>query len=104
KENPFEAVKRETKEETGLIPLKIKKFNVHGKYKYRNKISDREGIIGQSYSLYAAEIKKEKIKFDGREHSDFKWVSYSEAMKMLKHSNQKTCLKKVNDWLRKKTN
>ena len=65
KENPFEAVKRETKEETGLKPLKIKKFNVHGKYEYRRKIPDRNGIIGQSYSLYAIEVEKKKIKSGG---------------------------------------
>ena len=103
RENPFEAVKRETKEETNSIPIKIKKFNIHGKYKYRNKIPDRQGIIGQSYSLYAVEIKKQKIKFDEHEHSDYKWVLYSMAMKMLKFTDQKRCLKKVNDWLRKKS-
>lgn len=103
KENPFEAVKRELKEETGCNPTKIKKFNIHGKYKYRNKIPDREGIIGQSYSLYAVEVKKEKIIFDEHEHSDFKWVPYMKAMQMLKFTDQKRCLKKVNDWLSRPT-
>ena len=99
KENPFQAVKRELKEETALAPMKIKKFNIHGKYKYPRGIPDRQGIVGQSYSLYAIEVKKEKIKFDEKEHSDYKWVPYMKAMQMLKHSNQKRCLKKVNDWL-----
>ncbi|MBI2042938.1 NUDIX domain-containing protein [Candidatus Pacearchaeota archaeon] len=102
KENPFQAVNRELKEETGLKPLKIKKFNVHGKYKYPHGIPDRLGIVGQSFSLYAVEAKKQNVKFDEDEHSDYKWVSYFQAMKMLKHSNQKRCLKKVNDWLGKK--
>ena len=102
KENPFEAVKRELKEETGSVSRKIKKFNVRGKYKYKNKMPDRHGIIGQSYSLYSAEIKKEKIIFDSNEHSDYKWVPYMKAMQMLKFTDQKRCLKKVNDWLRKK--
>lgn len=102
KENPFHAVKRELKEETSSVPIKIKKFNIHGKYLYRNKIPDRQGIVGQSYSLYAVEVKKQNVKFDEHEHSDYKWVPYSLAMKMLKHSNQKKCLKKVNDWLGKK--
>ena len=102
KENPFEAVKRELKEETGLKQLKIKKFNVRGKYKYSGKIPGRNGIVGQSYSLYSVETKKEKIKFDEHEHSGSKWVPYMKAMQMLKHTNQKRCLKRVNDWLRKR--
>ena len=99
RENPFQAVKRELKEETGLAPIKIKKFNFRGKYKYPHGIPDRKGIIGQSYSLYAVETKKDEIKFDEHEHSGSKWVPYTKAMEMLKHSNQKTCLKKVNKWL-----
>ncbi|MEK6819726.1 MAG: NUDIX domain-containing protein [Nanoarchaeota archaeon] len=102
KENPFQAVKRELKEETGLKPLKIKKFNVHGKYKYPGKIPDRNGIVGQSYSLYSVEAKKEEIKFDEHEHSGCKWVPYMKAMQMLKFTDQKRCLKKVNDWILKK--
>jgi len=98
KENPFEAVKRELKEETGLKPLKIKKFNYRGSYKYPHGIPDRKGIVGQSFSLYAVEVKKQEAKIDEDEHSGYKWVSYAKAMEMLKHSNQKTCLKKVNDW------
>ena len=99
KENPFEAVQRELKEETGAVPLKIKKFNFRGKYKYKKLVLDREGIIGQSFSLYAAEIKKQKIKFDEKEHTDFRWLAFEEAMKILTHQNQKKSLKIVNNWL-----
>jgi hypothetical protein len=49
--------------------------------------------------LYSAEVKKQNVSIDQREHSGYKGVPYAQAMKMLKHSNQKTCLKKVNDWL-----
>ena len=102
------AVKREIKEETGLIQLKgkIKKFNYSGKYDYDKIYPDRPEIKGQTFTLYAAEVKKpagEKIKLDNIEHSDYKWVNFSKALRMIKWPNQKKSLKIVNDYLRKNT-
>jgi 8-oxo-dGTP pyrophosphatase MutT (NUDIX family) len=103
--NPFElkmhAAKREVKEETGQNLIRIKKFNIHGKYKYNKEFSDRKGIIGQTFTLFAAEVKKGKIKLDDIEHSGYEWLSFNEAMKKLTWPNQKRCLKVVNDWLLK---
>lgn len=100
-ENISKALKRELKEETGLKPKLIKKFNIHGKYKYDKKYPDRPGINGQSYSLFAAEIKFGKIKLDRIEHSDYKWLDFKKTYKKLTWTNQKRCLKIVNDWLKK---
>lgn len=94
------AVKREIKEETGLTPLKIKKRNFSGKYKYDKIYSDRPKFQGQSFQLYSAEVKKEKIKLDNLEHSDYKWVSFEEALKKLTWPNQKKSLRIVNFWIR----
>lgn len=99
-ETQKQAVKRELKEETGTTPLRIKKFNINGKYKYDKKYPDRLGYTGQSYVLYASEIKKGKIKKDKLEHSDYKWVSFREALKKLTWPNQRKSLKIVNDWLK----
>lgn len=96
------AVKREVKEETGLQVLKIKKFNVSGSYKYNKKLKDRPRIIGQTYHLFAVEVKKGKVKLDKLEHSDYKWLKFDEAIKKLTWPNQKKCLKIVNGWLNKK--
>jgi len=98
-ERILDAIKRETKEETGLSPLKIKKFNIFGKYKYNKKFPDRPGFIGQAFSLSAVEIKKGKIILDEREHSDYKWIDFKEAIKKLTWPNQRKSLKVVNDWL-----
>jgi len=98
------AVKREVIEETGLTPLKIKKFNVSGKYKYKKLLKDRPGITGQSYKLYSAEVKKKKITLSKNptpEHSNAKWVDFNTALKKLTWSNQKKCLKIVNSYLNK---
>jgi 8-oxo-dGTP pyrophosphatase MutT (NUDIX family) len=95
------AARRETEEETGLKILKLKKFNVNGKYLYKKELEDRPGIIGQTYRLFGIEVKKGKVKIDKIEHSDYKWVSFKEAMKKLTWPNQRECLKRVNNFLEK---
>ena len=57
-----DAIKRELKEETGQISLKIQKHNFSGKYKYDKKVLGRK-FIGQTFSLYSAEIENEKSYF-----------------------------------------
>jgi 8-oxo-dGTP pyrophosphatase MutT (NUDIX family) len=95
------AVKREVKEETGLKILKMKKFKVYGKYNYDKEYSDRKGLVGQDFLLYAAKVKFGKVAVDKREHSDFKWMNFKDAEKKLTWANQKKCLKIVDDWLEK---
>jgi len=97
------AVKRELFEETGLTPIKIKKFEYSGRYDYNKMFNDRLGIKGQSFSLYAVETKKEKIRIDELEHSGYEWVSFKKALKMLTFPNQKKSLKIVDDWLKEKS-
>ena len=95
------AIRRELKEETGLKPLKIKSFRKKGVYKYKKECLDRPKVAGQTYKLYAVEVEKKKIILDKLEHSDFKWVGFSDAMKKLTWKNQKDCLKIVNEKLNK---
>ncbi len=96
KENIKTAILRELKEEIGTKPAKITSHNVKGKYKYKNKLQDRKEI-GQTYSLYSAEIKCRKIKIDKKEHSAYAWKTLREAKKMLTWNNQKNCLRIVNN-------
>lgn len=98
-EKKIHTAKRELKEETGHLAIKIKRFNYSGKYNYSRIFPDRPGFRGQTFSLYAAEIKKGKVKLDKKEHSGFRWVNFSEALKMLKWPNQKKSLKIVNSWM-----
>jgi len=98
------AIKREVIEETGLIPIKIKKHNFSGKFKYEKSLKDRPGLIGQTYKLYSAEVKKKRPnlkKNKDAEHSDYLWTDYRTAMKKLTWPNQKKCLKIVNSYLNK---
>ena len=96
---------REFKEETGIKPRKktLKKQDYWGKYKYKKQLKDRPGIIGQTYSLYSVEVPyTKKISLDKKEHSDFKWASFKQALKLLTWKNQKDSLKIVNNWLKDK--
>lgn len=97
------AARREVSEETGLKILKIKRFKEKGVYLYHKKLKDRPGKIGQTYHLFAVKVEKGngKLKLDPIEHNGYEWVSFGEAQKKLTWSNQKKCLKIVNEWLNK---
>ncbi|MDD5192948.1 MAG: NUDIX domain-containing protein [Candidatus Nanoarchaeia archaeon] len=100
-ESEEDAVKRGIREESGLnIIGQIKKFNVHGKYSYRKKLSDRPGFTGQSYTLYAAEVGFGKVKIDEYEHSAYEWLDFEHAMRKLTWRNQKKSLNIVNLWIK----
>tara|TARA_Y100000310_G_C20480028_1_gene714230 strand:- start:286 stop:714 length:429 start_codon:yes stop_codon:yes gene_type:complete len=94
-------VKREIKEETGNIAKNIINHKLKGKYKYKKEIKGRKEK-GQTYSLYSCEIKNKKVKLDKHEHSDYKFVNYKQAIKLLTWSNQRKCLRIVNRSLKNK--
>ncbi len=98
-EKKIETARRELEEETGHKAIKIKKFNYSGRYKYHKLLPDRPGMIGQTFTLHSSRVRKGKVKLDKREHSDYVWVDFDTAMKMLKWPNQKKSLKMVNNWL-----
>jgi len=93
------AVKRETNEETGLDILKIKNHRLRGKYRYDRELIDRKGILGQTYTLFSVQVKKNKVKLDKRESSDYIWLNYEKALKKLTWPNQKKSLRIVNNWI-----
>jgi len=101
-ESIIKGLKREVKEETGKPPLDIKKFDTSGKYKYKQELKDREGVAGQTYSLYSAEIKAGSIRLDKLEHSDYKWLNFEQALRKLTWPNQRRCLRITNTFLNKK--
>jgi len=94
------AIKREVREETGLKPIKIKRFNIKGKFDYNKKYLDRKGYRGQAYSLYAAKVRKQIVNIDRQEHSAYKWLEFNDAIQKLTWPNQKKCLSIVHAWLK----
>ncbi len=95
KENEKKAVLRELKEETGQISINILKHKHKGSYRYKKKLKDRK-YKGQTYNLYSAEIKSKKVKIDRKEHSAYIWLDFNKAVKRLRWSNQKKCLRIIN--------
>ncbi len=96
-----DTARREVREETGLKVLRTKKFDLSGRYLYKKEFSDRTGIMGQTFSLYAAEVRKGRVKIDRKEHSGFRWMTFGEAVRKVRFNNQKKSLRIVNEWLRK---
>lgn len=93
------AVRREVKEETGLNILgPLQSFNYSGKYEYTKELVNRPGIKGQTFTLYAAQVKKGKILLDEQEHEKYEWLKFEEAIKRLSWENQKKCLTIVHFW------
>ncbi|MCK5603503.1 NUDIX domain-containing protein [Candidatus Pacearchaeota archaeon] len=95
-ETKKQTAKRELEEETGLKILKIKNFKESGEYKYKKELPDRKGIIGQTYHLFSAEVKKGSVELDCLEHHGHKWVDFKHAIKMLTWPNQRKCMRIVN--------
>ncbi|MCL6500569.1 MAG: NUDIX domain-containing protein [Candidatus Pacearchaeota archaeon] len=93
-------VKREVKEETGLGAVSIIPFNEHGSFIYDKRTQHERKVKGFSYRLFAAEVKKGKVKISKKEHDKYKWLPYSKATRVLKWPNQKKSLKTVNKFLK----
>ncbi|MEA3329125.1 MAG: NUDIX domain-containing protein [Nanoarchaeota archaeon] len=94
-----ETLLRELKEETNLTPLKIKKLNKAGSYRYDLATQEERGFKGQKYSLYGIEVKKGKVIIDFKEHSGFRWCTFEQAIKHLTWKDQKECLNLVHNSL-----
>ena len=93
---------REVFEETGIRPIRIKNHRFDGSYNYKKNIPKRP-FVGQIFYLYSAEINSDsEVKIDGREHSDFQWIDFRKSLHILTWDNQRECLKRVDDWVRRK--
>lgn len=90
-----QSILRELKEETGQKPIKITNHKIQGKYSYKKSLPNRIAT-GQTFSLYSVEIKNKLVKVDKREHNDFKWLNFNQAIKKLTWPNQRRCLRIVN--------
>lgn len=101
-ESDFDTIKRELKEETGLKFISIQRYGKKGRYKYDKKALKDRNFYGQTYVLYSARVKSEKVKIDRREHTTYKWVGFHKAISMLTWMNQKESLYLVNEKLTQK--
>lgn len=90
-EDSRETTIREIKEETGLEDIKF----ING---YKEKVDYYYYLKGEkthkTVKFFLSETKTEEITIS-YEHEGYKWVTYSEALKILQYENSKRILKKA---------
>ena len=95
------AVKREVREETGLKVLSIIPFKNKCTFIYDKKTQQERKARGFNYTLFGCEVKRGKAKIGKREHDGFRWLSYAEALRLLRWPDQKRALRTVDNALKK---
>ena len=90
-EQELETVRREAKEEANISELKfLKGFRQAIRYFFKSgKDTINKEVIFFLAEVSEEEAKKVKISF---EHEDFKWLSFDEASKIIRHKNEKALL------------
>lgn len=99
-EKPEDTARREAEEETGFTYLKSLNFlsNYINRFpieeKYRNYYQDSEEYI-EEYCFFAEVEEIAEPKIDPTEHIESAWVTFKEAMSMLKWQANKEALAEV---------
>ena len=88
-EAAWQTVVRELKEETGKSPVKL--FVADHIASFYDARNDRILIV----PIFGIEVESDEVKLS-EEHSDYKWVSFDEALGLLSWQGQKKGLKAVN--------
>jgi len=98
-ETEVEALKREVSEETGIKNFVGIIENV-GYFEY----ADAHFVKGFDFIkeyVFGVEVNSnERIAIDGKEHSQFKWCSFQEALYLLKWEENKKALSGLNELLK----
>ncbi len=104
-EDEEQAVKRETEEETGIKNLKlIPGFKKYIKYFFRanygleGEARKKAPWIFKLVVFYIAKTNTQQIKLS-KEHDDFAWLLYQEAVKKITYKNSKELFKKAYEYL-----
>jgi len=93
-ETDEETARRELKEETGITAIIIpKEFQEKEEYFYK-----KEGKTIHKEVLYVLAETQETNVTLSKEHTDYKWVTYEEAMNLLTFSQGKELLKKAEEF------
>jgi bis(5'-nucleosidyl)-tetraphosphatase len=92
-------MRRELLEETGIKNFSlIKGFREEEDYSF-----DREGYNTKKKAVFYL-LKTDDPVIISIEHTDFKWVDYEEALKLVKYEAQRVMIRKAYEFLGKKTN
>lgn len=95
KESLEEAALREIREETGLEDVEFVpdfKNKIHYFFRYRDTLVSKDAVY------FIAEAKSGEVKLS-REHSDFRWLPYAQALELITHKNHREVLAKAESFL-----
>ena len=87
-EAKIEALRREIREETGITNIIRIMENVHY-HEFLDPHLVKEYVFGVEVSS------NEQVILDGKEHSEFKWCNFQEALRLMKWKGNKDALKKL---------
>lgn len=97
-EEGMETVKREIKEETGLMDLAfVPGFRESIQFFFRFQGE----LVKKTVHYYLVETKEEKIRLS-EEHDSYAWLTFEEALDRPTHKNSKNLLKKAHEHLAKR--
>jgi 8-oxo-dGTP pyrophosphatase MutT (NUDIX family) len=101
-ETKIETLKREIREETGIKSIIRIIENVHY-FEFQDpslieyfKRHRRACNHVKEYAFGVEVSSDEKVVLDGNEHSEFKWCSFHEALRLMKWKGNREALKKLN--------
>lgn len=100
KESEKETALRELSEETGLTQVVfVPRFREAINYFF----TDEGELIKKAVAYYLGEVSRSDVALSF-EHTDFKWLSFGDAVKQLTYANSREVLRKANSFLEKISN
>lgn len=104
--NILESAKRELLEETGIKDVQIQQLELTCKIPVVNIVKDfiwGEDVFYSEEYAFSVNITNKQIKLSN-EHTEYKWVDYSEAKNLLKYDSNKSALWELDIKLKRKSN
>jgi 8-oxo-dGTP pyrophosphatase MutT (NUDIX family) len=95
-ESPIETAMRELEEETGIKEIEILDLPlIHEEYELTRH--DRKSLKVNEY--FIGVISSKEVKMDIKEHSEYKWVTFEEALNTFCHESRNEVLKEAKNYL-----
>ena len=104
--NILESAKREFWEETEIKDVQIQQLELTCKIPVVNIVKDfiwGEDVFYSEEYAFSVNITNKKIQLSN-EHTEYKWVDYSEAKNLLKYDSNKSALWELDIKLKRKSN
>ncbi len=99
-ETPLDAARREAFEEAGINPgasiYSLKTLASVPVYHFAEAVNWSDELYVIPEVCFAIDVGEHELKISG-EHTDFKWVSFEEAMEMLRWESNQTALWELNE-------